>query len=140
MASHSGLAAKSFLALLFSSGTSFTATVSVTCARRFVPVSRIRVVRSGLSLPQNVILLARRGITTNNNLKRRDETMRKQSHLYQLKGVIKSLKEQGAIDDDTSSGLSTKLDVLEHAMAVRNHKLVLKTVTRICEILLDNTR
>lgn len=66
--------------------------------------------------------------------------MRKQSHLYQLKGVIKSLKEQGAIDDDTSSDLGAKLEVLEHAMAVRNHKLVLKTVTKICELLLDDAR
>ena len=66
--------------------------------------------------------------------------MRKQSHLNQLKGVIKSLKEQGAIDDVTSSELSAELKVLEQAMSARNHKLVLKTVTRICEILLEITR
>lgn len=66
--------------------------------------------------------------------------MRKQSHLYQLKGVIKSLKEQGAIDNDTSSELSAELEVLEHAMAVRNHKLVLKTVTRICELIFEDAR
>lgn len=66
--------------------------------------------------------------------------MRKQSHLNQLKGVIKSLKEQGAIDDVTSSELSAELEVLEHALAIQNHKLVLKTVTRICELLLNATR
>jgi len=66
--------------------------------------------------------------------------MRKQSHFYKLNGVIKSLKEQGAVDDDTSSELSAELEVLEHAMAVRNHKLVLKTVTRICELLLGDAR
>lgn len=66
--------------------------------------------------------------------------MRKQSHFNQLRGVIKSLKEQGAVDIDTSSELDAELNVLEQAMAAQNHKLVLKTVTRICEILLDVAR
>lgn len=66
--------------------------------------------------------------------------MPKHKQIYQLKGLIKSLKEQGALDDDTSSVLSNELKILEHALAVKNHKQVLKSVTRICKILLELTR
>lgn len=66
--------------------------------------------------------------------------MQKHRQLYQLKELIKSLKEQGAVDDDTSSVLAKELKGLEHAVAVKNHKQVLNSVASICKILLDLAR
>ena len=66
--------------------------------------------------------------------------MRKHSHTYKFKEVIKSLKEQGTMDNGTYIVLCKELKVLDHGIVVRDHKQVAKAVEKISKVLWEVTR
>lgn len=66
--------------------------------------------------------------------------MRRQHIYQQFKEVIKSLKEQGVVDNSTHAAISKELNHLAHGIAVKSNPEIEKAVTKLSKILWEITR
>lgn len=73
-------------------------------------------------------------LTPHTNFNDGGSVMAKNHPLNSLLEAVRRLEEQGIVGEDASKVVQGKTKVLERALATRNQKLIVKTITEISEL------